>query len=183
VPRLATSFPRDFAISVAKSSSLFSRGPDARSHVRIQWSSRDPDPMAIYFLAPRVLVTLNTQCLGSPPASSRVREILRSPPPVPFRWTLLILSPLRRFAYSHLATFNANFSTLPLTSSRDARCHLSTCQLLWIHTILGVVEISLLAISRLSLPNLGHFPHEVPIGDLVNNPTALTDLDQRCCPS
>jgi hypothetical protein len=44
----------------------------------------------------------------------------------PFRWTVHNPSPLRCLVTSRLATFNANFLTLPLTSSRDARCHLSS---------------------------------------------------------
>jgi hypothetical protein len=107
------------------------------------------------FLAPCVFATWSTQGLGSHPMNFRVCEISQSLPPVHPRWTApgLLATPLLLVS-SCFVTLDTKFSSLLLMKSRHTMCHLSTCRLLWPHSILVVIGISCIAISRFPLPNL-----------------------------
>jgi len=137
-----------------------------------------------FFLAPHVFATWSTQGLGSHPAKFQVHEISRSLPPVLPRWMApgLLANPLLLVS-SRFATLDTKFSTLLLRKSQHMMCHLSSFWLLWPHSILVVVGISCIAISRFSLPNIWLFPHEIPIGDSASDPMALAGLDQWLYPS
>jgi hypothetical protein len=146
---------RNLASPAPKFSGLFSRGFDTRSHVRIQWSSCVPNLTVILLFASRVFATWDTQCLGSHPANSRVREISSisdTCPPQMDGSCPLATSPLRDLEYPILG-----FSTCELPSSRDHRS-LPPVLLRW-------MALSLLATSPLrdlEYPILGFSTCELP---------------------